>query len=375
MGAGMEGVAETRLTRQELLARSAAGLAVLALAPAGAVAAPRPGVTLRLVGFEGDDIAPALRRWTAAQRLVVQRTSVRSAGEMLEALGRGGPAADLLSFPLSAVRTLDESGALQPIDVDRISSFWGLDRVFLGKRFAYVTTNSDGKVIVLPTSFTRIGVTVAGPQRYRTLGDAVSAPGGRTVMIDAPSDNLALACHVLGLDMGRLPRDRLKEVSGLLSRVRRRSVGVVATVAEQVAALAGGDAEIAFATRPSCERAALAAGATQVTSLPSKREPAPVDVNLIAVAAGSAQGEAVTRYLDAILEARHNAAIAEHLTAGATVRKAVPLVTEANRATFPYGQLRRYLQVSPTFFDPPAASDRFVTQTEWLDAWRTIVGG
>ncbi|MBM3679682.1 MAG: hypothetical protein FJW96_17690, partial [Actinobacteria bacterium] len=79
----MEGVAETRLTRQELLARSAAGLAVLALAPAGAVAAPRPGVTLRLVGFEGDDIAPALRRWTAAQRLVVQRTSVRSAGEML----------------------------------------------------------------------------------------------------------------------------------------------------------------------------------------------------------------------------------------------------------------------------------------------------
>lgn len=373
------------LGRRDLLRRGG-GLAIgLGLAPAllgtaGALAAaPKPQGTINFMGFEGDDLGPVMRPWVRANKLTMQITSIGSAADIIAKLSApgGGGGVDLVAYPHNAKRTLGGLDLLQALDESKIPNLARLDPVFKGRRFSVFTRDPDGKLIAVPYYWNYLSLTYDSSRAKVAAWADVLKPAnkGKVVMVDFPFGNLAIACHLLKLNMGALPKSKLSQVVDYLKRVRAQAKSVAPTLGDQLSQLIAGEATIAYAGQAFYDAIAKSQGKPSIRTLPNPKEKAPVFVELFSIPKEADNADAAYAYINEVLSPKRNAGGAVLLSAAATVKAAASLVTKSNRSAYPYGRFTQYFKTAPTYFNPPGQSDQFVTVPEWFEAWAEIKAG
>ena len=199
---------------------------------------------------------------------------------------------------------------------------------------------------------------------------------GKVSVLDAPFGNLSVACAILGLNMGALPRERLGEVKDLLRRYLGQAKSLATSLGDQISQLVSGDALFAFAASAFYGPAAAGQGKTTIKTTYTLKEGVPFFLELYAIAPKADNPDTAYAFINEVLSVKRNAAGANEQLNGVVNPGSVAFLKPAVKSLFPYENYKKFIRGSKLFLNPPRASDKFVTTPEWLETWTAIkIGG
>jgi len=382
----MSRLAESELSRRELLVRGGA-LAALGLgasagllgSPGDAFAAPKASGTFDFIGFQGDDLLPVMKPWLKANNLTMRSTYIGSAADIIAKLSApGGGGIDLVAMPGNAKRTLETRGAIKPLDTSKIPNLANLDPLFSGPRFRPFTRSAEGEWIAVPYHFLPLAITYdsAVVKGINSWYDALKPQYKNKInMGDFPFGNLAIACHLLKLNMGFLPKSKVPQVVNLLKRFVAQSRSIAPSIGDQATQLVSGEAVIAIGGVAFYEQIAKAQGKKTLKSQYSPKEGVPMFLELLGVAPNADNPDAAYAFINEVLTTKRNAAGGNFLRSGVVAKGSSALLTPANKNLYPYATLRKWFRTQSTFANPPGQSDQFLTAPEWFELWAQIKSG
>ena len=385
-GAGpLEGGMQGTMDRRELLLRGGAaaiGFSVLAGLDVGAAlgAAPKPSGTLDFIGFQGDELAKTMAPWLKANGVTLKTNYIGTGADIIAKVGSGdGGGIDLIAFPSAIKRNLDGLGLLAPLDTSKIPNLKNLYPFFRYGYKAFTRGAAGGRWVGIPYYTAPVGVTWdSGVVRNVSAWSDLLKPQykGKVSVLDAPFGNLSVACAILGLNMGALPRERLDDVKTLLRRYLGQAKSLATSLGDQISQLVSGDAVFAFAGSAFYGPAAAGQGKTTIKTTYTLKEGVPFFLELYAISPKADNPDTAYAFINEVLSVKRNAAGANEQLNGVVNPASVAFLKPAAKSLFPYENYRKFIRGSKLFLNPPRASDKFVTTPEWLEAWTSIkVGG
>lgn len=283
---------------------------------------------------------------------------------------------DLITYYQGYKPLYSELGILGPIDDNKIPNLAGLNE-FWNNDPKHQWIDEDGTRTGLPWTFGSIGITYDSAKIdqmdswYDLLDPSLK---GKISLPDDPVGQFTLTAHILKLDPGACPKERLADVVDLNRQFVVQSESISASFGDMTTKLVAGDIVACYQGWAAMNSFASAEGLTTVkTNLPT--EGSFTFADMYAIPTGADNVDTAHAFMNQLLDPEVNARIAEYLVGAVTVDAAVDLLNEETRALYPYDDIAGYLELAPLYNNPPLESDEFVTQKEWTDAWQEIKAG
>jgi spermidine/putrescine-binding protein len=341
---------------------------------AGDSSDPCQGVTLTYIGLEGEGGEVELEEWRTARSTRFESSWPGDFSQMIAAI-MVGQTFDLATLPYHQAGRMIESGALQPIDVDALENW---DRVVPALADNPEIRGTDGQVYGVPIAWGD------GPFIYNpaTVGEVPTSIrdlldpswSGRFVLPDSPDLPFAFLALSLGHDPTAMSPEELAEVEqdaqALVDNAAAFSTGYQDANDRLIAgdvdlSVAGWEAQVSWAEERGVELAYDFFGETRSGWWDALAIPATAD-----------NPECALEYIDQMISAPIQAAVATNLLSGTTNIDAIDLVGDE-------AQMYDYDLVLSTdntddlagLTPPEETDDGTVTYQEWLDAWQRVKAG
>jgi spermidine/putrescine transport system substrate-binding protein len=346
--------------------------------PGQPAVAPTPSGTLDYLGWEGYDLPyfDSMTSWIDDNGVKLRTTYIATLEDPPARLRGGATGTDLLGFTSVAVPRYDQLDLLEPIDESRLPNLELLLPLWTDSSdssFDRVLRNEEGQLLFVPLLFQTPGINYDServetpPARWQDL----LAPEfkGKIGMWNEPNAGIGLATSMLGLEQGRVPKDRLQDLVDLTARFVEQSRSLVATFGDLANQFVAGDIVAAYIGFPTVEGLAQAAGATQI-----KTNINPEDGNWsfwdgYGIPKGADNADTAYAFINRELEPRINAEASSLFLSSPVVEGAHEQLTVD---LYPLDQLPEILARAPHQDLPPLESDEFVTQPEWLEKWTEL---
>ena len=273
------------------------------------------------------------------------------------------------------VRDLYDVGLIQPLDPAKLPRLAEVDPHFNDDRWFMIGEQRYG----VPLTFGSSPLVYSAkhlpepPAEWTDLFDQAFA--GKLAMLDDGLGHLMHWSSALGLpDPSELTPNNLSRLLARLTTLKRDNVGLFSpSLGEITAALVRGDV------------LATTTGWEGIPMLPEAEggdlrlaHPQPADysfLHCLCIPADAPDVEGAHRFIDFMLSAEQQAALAMRVKRGVVNLAAVPLLSEPVRAYFDYDNLDATLTRSPLRSFPPtneASSDGIATYVDWVNGWERI---
>jgi spermidine/putrescine transport system substrate-binding protein len=330
---------------------------------------------LIVLGWPGYVDQPMLDRFTERTGLVVQFETLGAYDEIFLHLRAGGVHRYSVVAPHHGLTgALRDAQLIQPVDPAQIPHWDEVDPHFRLDE----TTVFDGARYSVPVIFGTCPAIYNAdllPEPPRAWAELASdAYTGKVAMLDDGLSHFNLWGRVAGAaDPPNLKITEMRTTSSMLSDLKRERVSHFTPYpGDMIAQIANGKALISTT------------GWEGLTLLPDRGNAniriarlAPGDfsfVQALAIPAEAPNPQGAHQFIDFMLEAPEQAALANRTTRGIVNPGAVNLITEPIRALFDYGNLDAVLAQSPILDFPPLGEteDGSATYVSWVTAWERI---
>lgn len=329
--------------------------------------------TLDYLGWEGyDEFFGANADALAELGIDFDSTAMASPADIAQKFASGaGDGIDLLAWTSAnhaQYRGID--GVLSPITEDEVPNLAGLIDQF-GADAWNQFKDDDGNWLAIPFSFAPLGITYdstqVSPTSYADLLDAEMA--GLVGIPDIPGLHVQAAASALGLDPHTLTPEELDEVIGFMEPIWGQARVISPGFGDIIGLLASGEIAAAYGGYPGL--GAFTENPDILTVFPAEGTFSFVEVYSIPADADNRAG--ALAFINAMLDPANNAAINEAFAQATTVEAAIDLMSEANRALYPYEALDSFFAENAVHTLPGGANG--VGMGEFIEAYGTLAAG
>jgi spermidine/putrescine-binding protein len=333
-----------------------------------------PYGTLDFIGWEGYDTFFGANAGTLEELGIdFNSTYIGTPSDIASKFASGGGGGiDIVSWTTSNHRQFRSiEGILTPITVEEVPNLAGLSDLFADDHWGHFK-DDDGNWLAIPFTFAPLGITYdstrVSPTSYADLLDPELK--GLIGIPDVPGLHVQAAAAALGYEARYLTEEQLDDViefmQGLWSQARVLSpsfgdiIGLLAS-GEIVAAYGGYPGLGAFTENPDI-----------LTVFPTEGTTGYVDV--YSVPAGADNREGALAFINAMLDPVVNAKVNDVFAQATPIAAAVDLVSDANKALYPYDDLENFLTVNP-IQELPVGENGAITMGDFIEAYGSLAAG
>jgi spermidine/putrescine-binding protein len=334
------------------------------------------GGTLKTFSWDGYADSNVAGPFLHANHVTLESAPITTTQEILTRLKAGGTNQFDLVSPICALTPLlVAAGVIQELDYSRIPNTKNyLPNVApLGPE----TFAIHGKTYTAPFlwGLNALIFNKAAVPKTPTSWMDLTRPAykGKLLILDNPNDNIRTWSQVLGYDPAKLTKKQLDEVTNFLIHLKKTNVRTFAQSFDDVAdLLARGELwATASATWIAIPRLAKLKGGTgkNVTwTLPKEGGVTWTDGWVMTKDAPNPA--TAYAFLNFMLGARQQAALAQKLTSGTVVKGAVPLLSQEAREIYPYNDVASLEKRAPAVVYPSPSAE--VQLSDWVKAWTRV---
>jgi spermidine/putrescine transport system substrate-binding protein len=342
----------------------------------GPAKAPKASGTIDFFGWEGEDlkgIKPA-EAFLAASGAKLKASYMPTLDDITPKLQSGG-GIDLLAYTCVVTERLQTNDLLQPLDPQKIPNLSKLLPRWQQKDNPQWF--SKGERVFVPSFFQAFSIMYNSdavtdpPTEYRGLLEPEFK--GKIVTWAEPNAAFGVISDMLGIEQGKVPKDRLDELADTFQKFVKQSKSVAASPGDIVTQMASGEVIAVFLGTPQFTLFANGAGGK------GKAAKDVIDVkggNMsftdgYAIPNGADNADSAYAFINNVLEPKVNAAISQAFAGGPVVEGAEQYLP-AERRLYPSDRLDQILEGAPLQILAPLESDEFVTQGEWIERFTQL---
>jgi spermidine/putrescine transport system substrate-binding protein len=341
----------------------------------GPAKAPKASGTIDFFGWEGEDlkgIAP-VEAFLKASGAKVKASYTPTLDDITPKL-QGGGGVDLLGYTSVVTERLQTNDLLQPLDSQKLPNLAKLLPRWQEDNPQWI---EDGERLFVPAFFQAFSIIYNSdevsdpPTSYRGLLEPEFKD--RIVTWAEPNAAFGVISDMLGIEQGKVPKDRIDELADTFQQFVQHSKSVAASPGDIVTQLVSGEVVAVFLGTPQFTLFANGAGGK------GKAAKDVVDVedgNMsftdgYGIPAGADNADSAYAFINNVLDPKVNAAISEAFAGGVVVEGAEEQLPAARRL-YPSDRLDQILEAAPLQVLAPLESDEYVTQGEWIERFTQL---
>jgi spermidine/putrescine-binding protein len=387
-------VAEYELTRRNVLRYGAGAVAGLALpaflaacggsdssstttATGGSTGgAPTPSGTIDFFGWEGEDlkgIAP-MEKFLKANGVQLKSSYTPTLDDITPKL-QNNDSVDLLAYTSVVTERLQTADILQPLDTSKIPNLQNLVPRWNDDNPQYFS--ADGERLFVPMFFQAFSImynsdTIPNPPKnYMGLLDPEFKD--RIVTWAEPNAAFGVLSDMLGIEQGKVPKDRLDDLANLFQKFVDQSKSIAASPGDIVTQMASGEVDACFLGTPQFTTFALGAGGSgkAIRDVVDVQDGNMSFTDGYGIPNGADNPDAAYAWINQMLDPKTNAAISEAFAGGVVVEGADEFLP-ADRRLYPADQIDQIVEAAPLQILAPLESSDYVTQGEWIERFTQL---
>ena len=353
---------------------SSAPATTVAAAPADEAAEAVAYGTIDYLGWEGYDTFFGANADTIAALGIEFNSSYIGAGSDIAARFAGGGAGglDLLAWTTANHQQLRRvAGTLSPITDAEVPNLANLMAAFADDTWGHFK-DADGNWLAIPFSFAPLGITYDSTKISPTsLADLLDPSlTGKIGIPDVPPLHLQAAAAALGYKAEDVTPDQLEEIADLMRPLFAQARALSPSFGDIIGLLASGEIVAAYGGYPGL--GAFTEHPAIVTVFPSEGTSGFVEVFSIPVDADNRAG--ALAFINAMLDPVVNAAINEAFSQATPIIDSVPLMSDANKALYPYDDLDAFLADNP-ITGLPYGDNGTITMGDFIEVYGAVATG
>ena len=374
------------LTRGELFRRGAT-LAALGVVPvtfgasSARAGAAEVGGTLRYFGFQGRDLQPAMMDWQKKNNVnMVASYQVSPTDTIAKFRANNGGGVDILNTSVADNPDyLKVGNILRALDKRKLPNLKNLSPIFAKKRNG-LWTDFRGNLVAVPLLFNAFGMAydsskMPKPTSWFNLLDKKYT--GKIAVLDNPVQVFTIGAYMMGMNATKLTQANVdKLLKDWVRPLVKQARSVSRSQGDAITLLSSGEAVAMFGASPTVALQAIAAGNKNVRFNSTIKEGTVTVVMGYAIPPRAENVDTAYAWINSLLEPRRNAAAANAVQFGTTVKGAYEYLTPSSRARYPYKQLDAFLEKTPISI-PPAlrSSGNYIGIDKLQEIWTTLKAG
>lgn len=336
------------------------------------------GGELDFLSWEGYDLPGIMTSWLDENGVTLTPTYPGNHDEIqAKLLGGSGGGTDIFTYYQGYKDFYTQLDLMTPLDESKIPNLDGLLEYF-GSDVGNYWVNEAGERVGVPWTWSINALTydsavVDAPGSYFDLLEP--AAKDRIAVADDPLGAYTIGALILGYDVATLTPDQLKEVEDFLGKVLAQAKTVSPSYGDATTLLASGEVDYIFPGWAAISSFAVDAGKDTV-KMAIPKEGGMVTVDAWAIPHGADNIDSAYAWINETLDPEINAAGADYLVGGTVVADSVGLLSDANRATYPfYDDLESLFSSVSLYGIPPQESDQFMTYPQMVESWTGLKAG
>ncbi len=339
-----------------------------------AEAAGPPYGTLDYLGWEGYDTFFGANEAAVTELGVEFNSSYIGAGSDIAAkfASGGGDGIDLLAWTTANhVQNREVEGTLSPITEDEVPNLSLLMPAFADDTWGHFK-DDDGNWLAIPFSFAPLGITYDSTQIEPTCLSDLLDPSltGKVGMADIPPLHIQAAAAALGYKAEDVTPEQLEEISAFMAPMFAQSRSLSPSFGDIIGQLASGEIVAAYGGYP---------GLGAFTENPDIKTVFPCEgtsgfVEVFSIPEGADNRAGALAFINSMLDPENNAAINDAFAQATTITDAVPLMSEANAALYPYDDVEGFLAENP-ITGLPYGENGTITMGDFIEVYGSLATG
>jgi spermidine/putrescine transport system substrate-binding protein len=332
------------------------------------------GGQLDFLSWEGYDLPDIMSGWLDENGVTLNPSYPGNHDEITAKLAAGSGGFDIFTYYQGYKDLYRELDFFEPIDEAKVPNLSGLMPFFASDVGNY-WVESDGTRTGVPWTFSINSLNydssqVDEPSSYNDILEPEFKD--RVVVVDDPLGGYTIGALIKGYDVATLTPDQEAEVSEFLEQVVGQARTIAPTYGDATSQLVSGQAAFVFPGWAAINSFAADAGNDQVKlAIPSEGGMATTDA--WAIPRGADNVDTAYGWMNETLVPQIQADAAAYLVGGVVVTDAVPLLSEAAAATYPYYDDIEGLFEQVTLYGiPPQESDEYMTAAQMAENWTEI---
>ena len=330
--------------------------------------------TLDFLGWEGYDTFFGVTDSTLSELgIEINATYIGTPADIVSRFASGGGGGiDVLAWT-SAVHAPYRSveGVLSPISPTEVPNLAGLISLFADDTWDQFK-DADGNWLAIPFSFAPLGITYDSAQISPTSYADLLAPEltGKVAIPDIPDLHLQAAAAALGLDPQTVTADEVDEIIEFMRPIFAQARVLSPSFGDVISLLASGEVVASYGGYPGL--GAFTENPDIVTVFPAEGTFAFVEVYSIPADADNRAG--ALAFITAMLDPEVNALINATFAQATPVQASIELMSDLNRALYPYDDLAGFLAANPVT-SLPSGQNGAITMGDFIEAYATLSAG
>jgi spermidine/putrescine transport system substrate-binding protein len=332
------------------------------------------GGQIDFLSWEGYDLPDIMTGWLDENGVTLNPSYPGNHDEITAKLAAGSGGFDIFTYYQGYKDLYRELGFFEPIDEAKVPNLSGLMPFFASDVGNY-WVESDGTRTGVPWTFSINSLNydssqVDEPSSYNDILEPEFKD--RVVVVDDPLGGYTIGALILGYDVATLTPDQEAEVSAFLEQAVGQARAIAPTYGDATSQLVSGQAAFIFPGWAAINSFAADAGNDAVKlAIPSEGGMATTDA--WAIPPGADNVDSSYGWMNETLVPEIQAEAAAYLVGGTVVTDAVPLLSEAAAATYPYYDDIEGLFEQVTLYGiPPQESDEYMTASQMAENWTEI---
>jgi len=339
--------------------------------PAQASTGPSVGGTLNWLGWSGEDAEAQTKSWLAANHVTLNRTYMSGQSDILNALEVGKPL-DLVNPYNGYISVLYDAGLIQPIDLSKVPNFSGLFSVI---KHAKWLRSPKGEVLAVPDIWGD-GPYIANPTHLpgavpkSILGLADAKWHKQVVWLDDPYTTIyGFGTALKFPHPNMITREQLNQIIKAARPVMKNVVSIASGFSDAADLLIRGEASLSPIGWEAMLVQGQKAGAALVKGYFIDFGVAYCDN--YAIPKASTNVDTAHAYINEVISARVNSAVATALQSGAVTRPAYNDLSTAEQKLYDYSIVdSSHPPVPIVISTPPQTPPKGIMgNTDWVKAW------
>lgn len=330
--------------------------------------------TLDYMGWEGYDTFFGVTEAQLVELgIEINATYIGAPSDIVARFASGGGAGiDLLGWTSAEHAPYRATeGVLSPIAPEEVPNLEGLISQFADDEWDHFK-DGDGNWLAIPFSFAPLGITFdssqVSPASYADLLDPELT--GKVAIPDVPGLHLQAAASALGYAAQTLTPDQLDDVVEFMRGIWAQARVLSPSFGDVIGLLASGEVLASYGGYPGL--GAFTENPDIVTVFPTEGTFSFVEVYSIPADADNREG--ALAFINAMLDPEVNAAINDAFAQATPVRASIGLISEANRALYPYDDLDAFLAANPVSALPTGEGGS-ISMGDFIEAYASLSTG
>jgi spermidine/putrescine transport system substrate-binding protein len=332
--------------------------------------------TVNMLCWEGYDFPDQFQDLKTERNFVISGTYIGNNDEIFTKIKAGGFGTYDVTTPFMwTVTQLMRNDMIEPLDLNKLPNYKELFKLFQDVPW----NKKDGKVYSVPFTW--------GSSVLNYNADEVKKPEKWTdllkpewekkfVIMDDPIGDIIIAGMILGHLKGfssNMTASQLGEVKDLLLRFKRSALAIVPSFGEIKNILVSGEAYGVFDGWEAVSNWCKAENVNIQHTIPAEGTNTWMDS--YAIVRDAPNKDLAYLLCNEVVDAKRQVDEMTFLGSAATNARAVELMPDDMRKTYPYGAMDKYFDIAPPHNIPPSEPGQYMMYEDWVTAWEEVKAG